>query len=386
MKYEKVFDSRHRRARGLWKRNGTFFAQMRVQGHTQPVRYPLHSAKTVAEAITEQQVLKKKRREGTLEWPPAGSRSREVVVEQGAELARTLSKAIDDYLVHIKHMGKKRKGTIEKETTSLNHWKEKFGSLEVAAFTFGHVHQFASWRKEKKINGRQVSGRTIDVDVIVMRHVLHHEVQSGHLFVQPIGKWKKLAGAARVKRLISSQEIQTLRDAALKHLRYDGQNFSDYLGVLAYSGAREKETYRLRWSMNVDWDNHRLNFGLDGLSKFGKQRWVRMNPKLEAHLREMHLRRDQNCDYLFPSRITGEAVKTFKESLRVVKEKTGIKDVTFHMFRHYFASQCVMAGIDYKTIADWLAHADGGVLIGKVYGHLNNEHVEKMAEKLKFAA
>lgn len=45
---------------------------------------------------------------------------------------------------------------------------------------------------------------------------------------------------------------------------------------------------------------------------------------------------------------------------------------------------CVMAGIDYMTIAAWVGHKDGGVLIGKVYGHLANEHRQAMAAKLNF--
>jgi hypothetical protein len=30
----------------------------------------------------------------------------------------------------------------------------------------------------------------------------------------------------------------------------------------------------------------------------------------------------------------------------------------------------------------WLGHKDGGILIGKVYGHLLDEHRQKMAAKL----
>ena len=41
-----------------------------------------------------------------------------------------------------------------------------------------------------------------------------------------------------------------------------------------------------------------------------------------------------------------------------------------------------MAGIDFMTIASWLGHKDGGILIGKVYGHLLDEHRQKMAAKL----
>jgi hypothetical protein len=205
MQYEQVFDSRHRRMRGLWKKRNTFYAQMRIEGR--PVRYPLHSAKTVPEALTEQQVLKKQLREGTLPWPPPGSRLK---VGKPTDVATvpTLSEAVDAYLVHIKHMGKKRDGTIDKETVSLGHWTQKFGSLPVNQFTFTQVHQFASWRKEKVMKDHKLNGRTIDIDVIAMRHVLERELELGHIFVQPIGKWKKLAGVPKKKRLISSDELQ----------------------------------------------------------------------------------------------------------------------------------------------------------------------------------
>jgi len=56
--------------------------------------------------------------------------------------------------------------------------------------------------------------------------------------------------------------------------------------------------------------------------------------------------------------------------------------VGFHDLRHYFCSMCVMAGIDFMTIATWLGHKDGGILVGKVYGHLLDEHRQKMAAKL----
>jgi hypothetical protein len=43
-----------------------------------------------------------------------------------------------------------------------------------------------------------------------------------------------------------------------------------------------------------------------------------------------------------------------------------------------------MAGIDYMTIAKWVGHQNGGVLIGKVYGHLSNEHAQRQAQRLNF--
>jgi hypothetical protein len=34
------------------------------------------------------------------------------------------------------------------------------------------------------------------------------------------------------------------------------------------------------------------------------------------------------------------------------------------------------------TISAWVGHKDGGILIGKVYGHLANEHRQRAARKL----
>jgi hypothetical protein len=36
------------------------------------------------------------------------------------------------------------------------------------------------------------------------------------------------------------------------------------------------------------------------------------------------------------------------------------------------------------TIARWIGHQDGGILIGKVYGHLSNEHAQRQAKKIDF--
>ena len=45
---------------------------------------------------------------------------------------------------------------------------------------------------------------------------------------------------------------------------------------------------------------------------------------------------------------------------------------------------CVMGGIDFMTIATWLGHKDGGILVGKIYGHLLDDHRKQAARKVRF--
>ncbi len=54
----------------------------------------------------------------------------------------------------------------------------------------------------------------------------------------------------------------------------------------------------------------------------------------------------------------------------------------FHDMRHFFISFCLMGGVDSGTVARWVGHQDGGVLIGKTYAHLCDEHTKRQAEKI----
>ena len=50
--------------------------------------------------------------------------------------------------------------------------------------------------------------------------------------------------------------------------------------------------------------------------------------------------------------------------------------------RHYFCSNAIEAGIDFKVIAGWLGHKDGGILVAKTYGHLRDTHSFEMAKRM----
>lgn len=52
--------------------------------------------------------------------------------------------------------------------------------------------------------------------------------------------------------------------------------------------------------------------------------------------------------------------------------------------RHVFCSNAIEAGVDFKTIAAWLGHKDGGLLVARTYGHLRDEHSTLMAQRMTF--
>ena len=129
------------------------------------------------------------------------------------------------------------------------------------------------------------------------------------------------------------------------------------------------------WS-DVDWDQQQLTIGSDGLSKNHESRAVDFNAALAELLEEMRARSNGSA-YLFP------APRMFGEALRKARKLAAVDGFGYHDCRHFFISHAVMSGIDYMTIARWVGHKDGGVLIGRVYGHLNDEHAKRQAKRLK---
>ena len=65
-------------------------------------------------------------------------------------------------------------------------------------------------------------------------------------------------------------------------------------------------------------------------------------------------------------------IKRARTLMASAAKKAGIPRFTHHSMRHYFCSNAIEAGIDFKVIAGWLGHKDGGILVAKTYGHLRD--------------
>ena len=75
-----------------------------------------------------------------------------------------------------------------------------------------------------------------------------------------------------------------------------------------------------------------------------------------------------------------------KKAIQTACRRLGLPQYTHHTFRHFFTSNAIEKGIDFKVIAEWLGHADGGVLVARTYGHLRAEHSTRMAKLMNFDA
>jgi integrase len=403
--YQKVYDSRKRRMRGLWQRNGAFYANLTVTDDlgTKSARWVPLAGTTLTEAKADYDRLKVERSDDRVR--PLGLTP---TVRDYAEKT---------YFLQLDASGK-RDSSIEKEKSYLKRWNEKIGAVRLNRLRPFHLNKFLT-----ELSGEEYSARSINLYHIAIRGLLKAALRDG--FLKPPLPFEGLSWQrvdTKSRDLFTPEEIDQICAVALVASK-NGRQFVDYLRFLQYTGARRSEALRVRWR-DVDTVRGHVTIGAEGDAKGRQPKHVDFNPELKAHLSEMKQRRQPDSEWLFPSPQRGDKdipVKTFMESLRLTRRATEtwcqdcewkavnvetktcakcgsdrlsrrpllakdkLRKFGFHDLRHHFTSYAVMSGVDFMTIAGWLGHKDGGILIGKVYGHLAEGHRKVQAARLSFA-
>jgi len=356
-----VKDRANRRVRGLWMRNGSYYVQTTVidptTGLKKVTKIRLEKASDIDSAKTEAGKIRQQ-------------------IEQGETMHGRGGPAFGEYKEHYLKHAIKKPTTLESEKSFLNNWCQFLGSeTRIGAITKQNVLAF-----QVKLRNEGYSARTVNLHTICLRNILKMARVEGYTKTLPTDGVKPVKVVHVERKLLTSEEIDKICHEAIANHKRSGQMFADYVRLMAYCGGRRNETLKLKWS-DVDFDMKVLVFkGSD--TKNAQTRRVDFNPKLEAHLKDMFARKDG--EMLFGSFRTENAVRSFNTTIRKIRAKLQIPKFTNHLLRHYFISSCVMSGLDFLTIAKWVGHQDGGILIGKVYGHVSRAHMQSMANKLSF--
>lgn len=371
-KFKKAKDVRGHEISGLWERNSRYYLQVSLPGKGCR-RIPLRDeqnqpVKTVPEAVAAAAELRKKARNGEL---PVSQRA-----PQFAEYTI-------HYISSLKATTEKKFKTIKHEECILNGWAGFIGNIRLNQITSRHVSAYVTQRKQTELNNR-----TVNLDVLTLNNCLKFAKREGCISGKlPTEGWQRLPYKAPKRNLYTKEDIEKICATAVA-LKEDGspkykngELLVDVLNFLRCSGARITSALATHWS-DVNFELRQVHLRC---TKYDKQNIVvDFNAELEAHLHDMHARRQPDSDYLFPGTRTEGSVGSVRKSLELVRAEAGLPKFGFHDLRHFFVSYAVMSGVDILTVAQWVGHADGGVLIGKCYGHLSSEHRQRAAQKVVF--
>jgi len=253
--------------------------------------------------------------------------------------------------------------------TCLIQLRPTFGALPVRSITRTACESWA------QVRSPEISSSTFNKERDTLRMVLAYAQREGLILDNPalVVERRRLN---KTTVLIPSREQFAKLVSTLRGLDIRYQPAADLIELLAYSGMRKAEANAFRLA---DVDFVRGTFVVTGGetgTKNHETRVVPLFPVLNDFLNRLQKRGARLSDQpLVP-------ILDAKNALDTACKLNGFPHFTHHCLRHFFVSNAIEKGVDFKTIAAWIGHKDGGLLVAKTYGHLRDTHSFEMAKRI----
>jgi len=239
--------------------------------------------------------------------------------------------------------------------------------------SIGQTH-IEAWKIKR---GGAVSARSFNYEREVLRRLFEYARTSLRIILEnPAHEIKKRKVGKQKLTIPTKAQFRVLVETLRAEPRV--KIAADFVEFLGYSGLRLGEATQVRWrDIDLTAETLLVTGGEQG-TKNHEVRTIPLFPPLRRLLDRLASSHDHTAgDRLFP-------LDSAKKSIGTACEKAELPHFGHHAMRHFFCSNAIEAGCDFKVIAGWLGHKDGGVLVAMTYGHLRNEHSTAMAKKLTF--
>ncbi len=242
--YQKVLDKRKQPIRGLWRRNGVYYARLSIEdagGERKPRRIRLEGT-TTARAVAEMRRLQVRQKADQISFTPKIPTFRSYALGY-LEFHKNLlsNQNLRNVSIGVKdpHQGK-RPATVAKESYQLKGWIEHLGNLRLSKIRKRHL---VSYRDHRRAVG--LSSRTVNLDMVGLRNVLKKALDEDLIQSLPTAGIRPLPVSTPKRRLFDADAIDSLCEKA-REVSKNGVQFADYIHLMAYGGMRMTETLRLK--------------------------------------------------------------------------------------------------------------------------------------------
>ena len=305
---------------------------------------------------------------------------------------------LDEWL-RVKKMSVKESTYIRYKNSIENHIKPELGKYPINKISTPLIEKFISNKLQNgKVDGSGgLSLKTVSDILVVIKETFKYAQSFGVIGICSFD-WVTLKKNNQEMRVLSILEEQQLLAILLK-------DFDLYkLGVFIclYTGIRIGELCALQWknislnekTMKIEKTMQRLQ--RDDNDSLQKTRIIVTEPKSFAALRTIPLP-DFVIETITPFVSSPNSYVLSGECKVVVEPRTmqnrfksylyevQINDANFHSLRHTFATKCIEAGFDVKTLSEILGHSSVKIKLDK-YVHSSMQLKRSNMEKLKPAS
>ena len=194
-------------------------------------------------------------------------------------------------------------------------------------------------------------------------------------------------------QILSNKEKQKLEKYCIE------QNSLKSLGILIClnTGLRVGEVCALRWE-NVDFETRRIHVEktieriyskeenktiviIDTPKSITSVRTIPINSKLYNILKQIR-GKSKKTDFV----LTGSSEhyvepRNYQYHFKEILKRSKVKKYKFHTLRHTFATNCIEAGMDIKSLSEILGHADVSITLN-IYVHSSDKAKRRYLEKI----
>lgn len=194
-------------------------------------------------------------------------------------------------------------------------------------------------------------------------------------------------------QILSNKERQKLEKYCIE------QNSLKSLGILIClnTGLRIGEVCALRWE-NIDFESKKIHIEktieriyskeenktiviIDTPKSITSVRTIPINSKLYNILKQIRGKRKKTDFVLTGSSEHYVEPRNYQYYFKEILKRSKVKKYKFHTLRHTFATNCIEAGMDIKSLSEILGHADVSITLN-IYVHSSDKAKRKYLEKI----
>ena len=266
------------------------------------------------------------------------------VVADGPNGHRSVAAAVADFLDETK-LTKKPK-TLAAYSTALAYFVESCHKLNLEEIDRKDLLKFSTFlRDEKEQAPRSVHNKFENVMTFLKAHGIRGLVGKND--------WPRFT--EEEPEIYEREELDKLFAKCDEEERL-------WYEFFLMTGEREQEVMYTYWSdVNLAASTVRVSHKPDRgwTPKAYKEREIPVPTKLVKSLKAWKAKSDKSCSLVFPTAGCNPKLN-FLDDLKACAERAELDKDNFwlHKFRATFATRCLWAGVDLRTVQNWLGHSD----------------------------
>jgi site-specific recombinase XerD len=270
----------------------------------------------------------------------------------------TLAELGEQYIDHAKL----HKRSWKRDVQMLGNLKEFFGPVKLRDVTAARIEDYQRERV------KEVSPATSNREMALLKHMFNMAERWGeHHGANPV----------RFVRFLPEDNLrfETLSEVQEKQLLLASPPYLREMIVFAVNtGLRTSDIFNLQWT-EVDIDQRRLK---KIVKKSLKSLSIPLNEAAFGVIEGRYA--NQHGPYVFYNPMTGDRFKDVKGALAAAVKRAALGKVTWHMFRHTFATRLTADNVDLVTVKELLGHANISTTLR--YAHSNDDAKRRAVQKL----